>query len=171
MVKPRVSLLVTLDSGLAYGLQKLLLFVLACLLPMLGVIGLIVAYKSCFEHGRGILELSRFEIIVFVLFIALERRFTYYCRLFGYSFWQRQRRLLSVLGVASLIVGIGGALLHEFFTALIEPILLQPIWLSTYLLTLYLGTPAALINCTTEEVTPADPFEPTISASETESKP
>jgi hypothetical protein len=87
VAKPPVSLLVILDSGLTFGLQKLLLFVLTSLLPILGVIGLVVTYKSCFEHGRGILELSRFEITAFVLFIVLERRFTYYCRLFGYSFW------------------------------------------------------------------------------------
>jgi len=161
VAKTRASLLVALDSGLTYGLQKLLLFILACLLPLLGVIGLAITYKACFEHGRGILELSRFEIIAFVLFIVLERRFTYYCRLFGHSYWQRQRRLLSVLGVASLIVSIG-ALLREPTTALIEPILLQPAWLSTYLVALYLGTPAALIAYTPEETTPAEAVEPTL---------
>ncbi|MBK5519008.1 hypothetical protein [Pseudomonas sp. TH10] len=115
MTKPRVSLLVILDSGLTYGLQKLLLFVLTSLLPMLGVIGLVVTYQSCFEHGRGLLELSRFEVIAFVLFIALERRFTYYCRLFGYSFWQGLVRLLRVLGVASLMVGVGALLIEGGF--------------------------------------------------------
>lgn len=169
MAKSPVSLLVVLDSGLTYGLQKLLLFSLASLLPMLGVIGLFFTYQSCFEHGRGILELSRFEITAFVLFIVLERRFTYYCRLFGYSFWQGLVRLLSVLGVASLIVGVG-ALLIGGLTSAIEPILLQPLWLSTYLLALYLCPPAALIDYATQSVTRADPVEPTLNTSDMESK-
>lgn len=42
MAKSPVSLLVVLDSGLTYGLQKLLLLMLASLLPVLGVIGLVV---------------------------------------------------------------------------------------------------------------------------------
>lgn len=170
MAKPSVSLLVILDSGLTYGLQKLLLFILASLLPVLGVIGLFFTYQSCFEHGRGILELSRFEIIAFGLFIVLERRFTYYCRLFGYSFWQGLVRLLSVLGVASLIVGVG-ALLHGRFTLLIEPILLQPLWLGTYLLALYLCAPAALIDHTAQNSPRADAVEPTLNTSDMESKP
>jgi len=169
VTKPLVSLIVILDSGLTYGLQKLLFFVLTSLLPILGVIGLVVTYQSCFEHGRGLLELSRFEVITFVLFIALERRFTYYCRLFGYSFWQGLIRLLSVLGVASLIVGVG-ALLSGGLTSAIEPILLQPLWLSTYLLALYLCPPAALIDYATQSVTRADPVEPTLNTSDMESK-
>lgn len=169
MAKPPVSLLVVLDSGLTYGLQKLLLFVLASLLPVVGVIGLVVTYQSCFEHGRGLLELSRFEVIAFVVFIALERRFTYYSRLFGYSFWQGLIRLLSVLGVASLIVGVG-ALLIRGGTSVIEPILLQPLWLSTYLLALYLCAPAALIDYATQSSTRADAIEATLNTSDTESK-
>ena len=169
MAKPPVSLLVVLDSGLTYGLQKLLLFVLASLLPVVGVIGLVVTYQSCFEHGRGLLELSRFEIIAFVVFIALERRFTYYSRLFGYSFWQGLIRLLSVLGVASLIVGVG-ALLSRGGTSVSEPILLQPLWLSTYLLALYLCAPAALIDYATQSSTRADAIEDTLNTYDTESK-
>ncbi|MBD9397993.1 hypothetical protein [Pseudomonas sp. PDM11] len=169
MAKPPVSLIVILDSGLTYGLQKLLLFSLACLLPILGAIGLFAAYKSCFEHGRGILELSRFELIAFVLFIALERRFTYYCQLFGYSFWQGLIRLFSVLGVTSLIAGVG-ALLHERFMLSIEPILLQPLWLGSYLLALYLCAPAALINYTAQNSPRAAAVEPTLSTPDMESK-
>lgn len=169
MDKPPVSLLVVLDSGLTYGLQKLLLFVLTSLLPVVGVIGFVVTFQSCFEHGRGLLELSRFEVIAFVVFIALERRFTYYSRLFGYSFWQGLVRLLRVLGVASLIVGVG-ALLIRGGTSLIEPILLQPLWLSTYLLALYLCAPAALIDYAAKNDTRADVVEPTLNTSDTESK-
>lgn len=169
MAKSPVSLLVVLDSGLTYGLQKLLLFSLTSLLPMLGVIGLFFTYQSCFEHGRGILELSRFEVVALVLFIALERRFTYYCRLFGYSFWQALIRLLSVLGFASLTVGVG-ALLSEGGTSAIEPILLQPLWLSTYLLALYLGAPAAFIDYTAQNSPRADAVEPTLNTSDMESK-
>ena len=169
MAKSPVSLLVVLDSGLTYGLQKLLLLMLASLLPVLGVIGLVVTYESCFEHGRGILELSRFEIIAFVLFIVLERRFTYYCRLFGYSFWQGLVRLLRVLGVASLIVCVG-ALLSGGLTSAIEPILLQPLWLSTYLLALYLCPPAALIDHTAQNSPRADAVEPTLNTPDMESK-
>lgn len=169
MAKPPVSLLVILDSGLTYGLQKLLLFVLTSLLPLLGVIGLVVTYQSCFEHGGGLLEISRFEVIAFLLFIALERRFTYYCRLFGHSFWQGLVRLLSVLGVASLIVGVG-ALLIGGGTSAIEPILLQPLWLSTYLLALYLCAPAALIDDAAQNSTRADVVEPTLNTSDMESK-
>lgn len=170
MAKPPVSLLVILDSGLTYGLQKLLLLSLASVLPVLGVIGLFAAYQSCFEHGRGLLELSRFEIIAFVLFIALERRFTYYCRLYGYGFWQGLLRLLRVLGVASLIVGLG-ALLHELLTVLIEPILLQPLWLGTYLLAMYLCAPAALIDYTAQNSPRVDAVDPTLNISDMESKP
>lgn len=169
MAKPHVSLLVALDSGLTYGLQKLLLFVLTSLLPVLGVIGLVVTYQSCFEHGRGLLELSRFEVMAFVVFIALERRFAYYSRLFGYSFWQGLVRLLSVLGVASLIVGVG-ALLIGGGTSAIEPILLQPLWLITYLLALYLCAPAALIDYAAQNSTRADVVEPSLDTSDTESK-
>ena len=170
MAKPPVSLLVILDSGLTYGLQKLLLLSLASVLPVFGVIGLFAAYQSCFEHGRGLLELSRFEIIAFVLFIALERRFTYYCRLYGYGFWQGLLRLLRVLGVASLIVGLG-ALLHELLTVLIEPILLQPLWLGTYLLAMYLCAPATLIDYTAQNSPRVDAVDPTLNISDMESKP
>ncbi|SFU17952.1 MULTISPECIES: hypothetical protein [Pseudomonas] len=166
MAKPPVSLLVVLDSGLTYGLQKLLLFMLVSLLPILGVIGLFFAYESCFEYGRGIFELSRFEIIAFVLFIALERRFAYYCRLFDYSFWQGLIKLFSVLGVASLIVGVG-ALLSKALTSAIEPNLLQPLWLITYLLALYLCPPAALIDHATQN---NSRVEPTLNTSDKESK-
>lgn len=169
MAKSAVPLLVTLDSGLTYGLQKILLSVLAFVLQPLGVIGLIVTYVSCFEHGRGVLELSRFEIIAFVLFIALERRFNYYNRLFGYTFWQGLKRLLSVLGLATLVVGIG-AVLHVGVTLPVEPILLQPLWLSTYLLALYLGTPAALIKYSAIENTHTDAVEPTLNNPDMESK-
>ena len=169
MEKPDVPLLVILDSGLTYGLQKLLLFVIAFILPILGVIGIVATYKSCFEHGRGLLELSRFEIIAFLLFIALERRFSYYGGLFGDTFWQGLIRLLRVLGIASLVVGVG-ALIHGRSTLQIDPILLQPIWLSTYLVALYLGAPAAFFEYSAVKKAPADAIEPTLNTADMESK-
>lgn len=169
MTKPTVSLLVTLDSGLAYGIQKFLLSVLALVLPLLGVFGLVFTYESCFEHGRGVMELSRFEIITFVLFIALERRYSYYRQLFGYTFWQGLWRLFSALGLATLIVGIG-ALLHKQVALPIQPILLQPLLLSAYLLAVYLGTPAAFINSLAIEQARTEADENSSNTSDMESK-
>lgn len=170
MAKSLVSLLVILDAALNYGLQRLLLFMLASILPMLGVIGLVVTFRSCFEYGRGLLELSRFETTAFVLFFLLERRFSYYSRMFGYSHWQGLVRLLSVLGVASIIVSVG-ALLHQRFNLLIEPILLQPLWLATYLLAMYLGSPAGLIEYVETEHADANAGEPVLKTSDMESNP
>lgn len=169
MAKPHAPLLVTLDCGLTYGLQKMLLSLLAVGLSLLGLIGLVLAYRSCFEHGRGLLELSRFEIIAFVLFIALERRFTYYNRLFGYGFWKGCKRLFSVLGWATLLVGVA-ALLNERRPLPVAPILLQPLWLMTYLLALYLCAPAGFIKSATRETAHTPVHEPVLDSPDMESK-
>lgn len=145
MTKPSVPLLVSLDCGLTYGLQRMMFSLLALGLPLLGVVGVLYTSESCFEHGEGILELSRFEVVAFVLFLALQQRFNFYSLLFGYTFWQGFRRLLNVFGAATLLIILGTLLLLRF-PSVIDPILLQPFRLATFLLAMYLGTPAALLK-------------------------
>jgi hypothetical protein len=48
--------------------------------------------------------------------------------------------------------------------------LLQPLWLGTYLLALYLCPPAALIDHTAQNSPRADAVEPTLNTSDMESK-
>lgn len=155
MKKPAHSLWVVLDSSFAYLLQRALLGLLALLLPLLGAVGLYATYKSFFEHGMGLMELSRVEIIAAVLFMLLERRHSFYCNLFGYGDWKKIWRMLSALGVATVLVLIGVLLIRSYPT-LIPTWMHQILWLGTYLVTVYLATPAALIK-----PTPAPGVEPT----------
>lgn len=137
---PKLSLLAFLDSGLAYIVQRVLLNFASTALPVTGMLGLFVTYASFFEHGRGVLELSRVEVVFFVLLFAMERRFNRYRRLFGYSGWHGLWRIFTALGVASLIVWVG-SLARMNGKAFDDPTLLQPLWLLVFLLSIYLATP------------------------------
>lgn len=172
MEKPQISVLGALDSGLAWLVQRALLGVLAVGLPVLGFLGFGFTYESFFEHGKGILELSRVEVIFLVLLFVLERRFNHYRKLYGYTGWQGIWRIFSALGVGTLLVSIG-SLARQRFPELIDPTLLQPLWLSTYLLSIYLATPARLVNPASLNETPLverPRVEPSISAQDTEAK-
>lgn len=154
MKKTAHSLWVVLDCSFTYLLQRALLGLLALLLPILGAVGLYATYKSLFEYGMGLMELSKVEIIAIALFVLLERRHSFYCDLFGYGDWKKIWRLFAVLGVATVLVLVG-VLLVRSYPALIPAWLQQILWLGTFLVTLYLATPAALIR-----PAPTHPVEP-----------
>lgn len=168
MKKTAHRLRVVLDCSFTYLLQRALLGLLALLLPILGAVGLYATYKSLFEYGMGLMELSKVEIIAIVLFMLLERRHSFYCELFGYGAWKKIWRLFAVLGVATVLVLVG-VLLVRSYPALIPAWLQQMLWLGTFLVTLYLATPAALLG--SAPTTPTEPTEPPSPATHTEAQP
>ncbi len=163
MERPALPLWAKLDSGLTYCLQLLIKWVAWTLLPLLGVAAAILTWEGLFEHGEGLMELSRLEWAFIALFLLMERRLFLYNRLFGYRWWIGLWRLLSGLGSYSLawIVFCGSAALLQLSlggsweagqAGIAMTGMVQPLWLSGILLTLYLSTPTRLAEPSPVEV-------------------